>query len=588
MRSHRPTHIPVSTRADSERGTVTAPHESSVAAGLEALESGGNAMDAAVAAALVAGVVEPTETTLAGSGFGLYHESGAQPWSIDFGPKAPLSASSTMFDIDPAAEGSAVLGLTPVVGNANLDGPLASGVPRTLLGLLTAQERFGRLSRAKVCEPAIRAAHDGFPADTWFITNALSDIARLRADDQARSVFLDADGLPVGAQTAAAQGLSFQARPHVRQPALGATLEEASASGPSSLIDGVIAGRLAESSTELGGLLSRADLRSAAPTTSPAQSLRYRDVDVAVPAAPGGGVTQLQILALWQALHPEPRSSHADPVATRRLALAMRHAFADRYQWLGDPAVVPVPTSGLLDPAYADEIADLIRGDADVPGWTHGQPWVTYASKAVHDPWLHVPDHGDRPVWRPDTASRPSSGTTHISVADADGNIASVTHTAANHFGNGVACPRTGLLFDSAMAWFNAAPGAANSISPSGRALANMAPALVIKDGTAKAALGASGGRRIIGAVAQIVIDLVDGGFPIEEVLALPRIDASGRNLLVHEGLSGHVEAVADLDPVVIPHSNEPFTMDFSRPNLAGYDAAGIPTSAVNTLHYND
>lgn len=588
MRSHRPARLPVSTRTDADRGTVTAPHESSVTAGLEALESGGNALDAAVAAALVAGVVEPTETTLAGSGFGLYHESTGNTWSVDFGPKAPLAASSAMFDIDPAAEGPAMLGLAPVVGNANLDGALASGVPRTLLGLLTAHGRFGRLPRRKVCEHAIRAAYDGFPADTWFITSAVSDIARLRADQEARSVFLDAEGLPIGSRTAAAQGLSFQTRPRVRQPALGATLEEVCASDDSTLLDGAIARRLVETSAEHGGLLSPADLRSAMPTIAPAPSLRFRDVDVAVSAAPGGGATTLQILALWQALHPDATAAHTDPAATRSLALAIRHAFADRYHWLGDPAVVPVPTNGLLDSAYADHVAGLIREDADVPGWATGQPWVTYASRPVHDPWSHMPGHGGAPIWRPDTATPPSSGTTHISVADADGNTAAVTHTAANHFGSGIVCPRTGLLFDSAMAWFNAAPGAANSISPGGRALANMAPALITKDGNAVSALGASGGRRIISAVAQIIIDLVDGGCPIEDVLSRPRIDASGRNLLVHEGLAEHVDAVSDLDPIVVPYTNEPFTMDFARPNLAGYDGAGTPRSAIGTLHYND
>ncbi|QVQ52269.1 gamma-glutamyltransferase [Spiractinospora alimapuensis] len=586
-RSHSPAHTSVSSRK-AEGGSVTAPHESSVTAGLEALESGGNAMDAAVAAALVAGVVEPTETTLAGSGFGLYHESGGRTWSVDFGPKAPLKARSTLFEIDPTADSPAMLGLAPVVGNANLDGPLASGVPRTLLGLLTAQERFGRLPRARVCDHAVRAAHDGFPADTWFVTNAVSDLPRLRANPQTREVFLDAEGLPLGGRTAAAQGLSFQTRPRVRQATLGATLEEVSASGTSALVDGAVARRLVESAAEHGGLLSAADLRSAPPVIGEPVRLRFRDVDVVVPAAPGGGITTLQALGIWQALHPEATSAHADPTATRRLALALRHAFADRYHWLGDPALVPVPTTGLLDHGYAERVAELIRAGQDAPGWTDGPPWVTYASRPAHDPWPHVPGAGPGPVWRPDTATPPSSGTTHISVADADGNIASITHTAANHFGNGMICPRTGLLFDSAMAWFNAAPGAANSVSPSGRALANMAPALVTRDGQGVAALGASGGRRIISAVTQIVIDIVDGRHPVEDVLALPRVEASGRDLLLHEGLAAHVDAVSDLEPVVIPHSNEPFTMDFARPNLAGFDAAGTPVSAIATPHYND
>ncbi|WP_197519674.1 gamma-glutamyltransferase [Pseudonocardia sp. HH130630-07] len=494
MRSHHPVRHSVSVRSGDPDGTVVAPHESSCAAGTAMLERGGNAVDAAVAAALVAGVVEPTETTLAGSGFLLHHTAAGDTWSVEFGPTAPLHATGTMFDLDAGAASSPILGLAPVVDDANLDGPLASGVPRTLLGLLTAQERFGVLDRETVCAPAVRAAHDGFPADTWFVTNALADIGRLRADEQARRTFLDDSGPPVGAGSAGVYGATFGSRPRVVQPALGDTLERAAALGPSALTDGEIARRLLETAGERGGLLSPADLRAAGPAVRPALTLRYRDTDVAVPAAPGGGWTELQILATWQALHPDRTVPTSDPARLRELALVLRHAFADRYHWHGDPQVVPVPLDGLLSAPHARGIAGLVRDDLDVPGWRDGLPWVTFAARAAHDPWPHDPGRGDTPVWRPEGGSTPGSGTTHVSVVDGAGNSVAVTHTAANHFGSGILCPRTGLLFDSAMAWFNAAPGAANSIAPGARALTNMGPVLLSRDGRATAALGASGG----------------------------------------------------------------------------------------------
>ncbi len=587
MRSHRPPRHSVSVRRD-PGGTVVAPHESACSAGTSALEAGGNAVDAAVAAALVAGVVEPTETTLAGCGFLVHHTASGDTWSVEFGPTAPLNASSTMFDVDEGAASSPILGLAPVVGNANVDGPRASGVPRTLLGLLTAQQRFGVLPRERVCAPAIRAAHDGFPADTWFLTSALADVDRLRADDGARRTFLDDDLLPIGSRSASAYGPTFGPRPRVPQPVLGRTLERVAALGPSSLTDGEIARQLVDTSAERDGLLSLADLRAAAPTIRPARTLRYRDTDVAVPAAPGGGWTELQILAIWQALYPEPAPPTAGPERLRALALVLRHAFADRYHWLGDPDAVPVPLGGLLSAGYASAIADRVRRGEDVPGWREGLPWVTYASTAAHDPWPFDPRAGDPPVWRPVGGTRPGSGTTHVSVVDAAGNAVAVTHTAANHFGSGIACPRTGLLFDSAMAWFNAAPGAANSIAPGARALANMGPALLTRDGRAVAALGASGGRRIVSAVAQLVIGLVDGRASVEDALAAPRIEGSGRDLVVDEALCGLGADLTDLDPVVVPASNDPFAMDFARPNIAGLDRSGEPVSAIATLHHND
>lgn len=586
-RSHATGPRAAASRTSTGTGTVVAPHESSVSAGLAMLDQGGNAIDAAVAAALVAGVVEPTETTLAGSGFLLLHDADRRSWSVDFGPTAPLAASPTMFDVDTEAASSAVLGLAPVVDNANVDGPRACGVPRTLLGLLTAHERFGQLPRDTVCAPAISAAYDGFPADMWFVTSALQDHQRLQADPTAAATFLTEAGMPLGSDSLSYYGPTFGPRHRIRQPLLGATLEEAAASGPAALTRGQIAQQLAASSADLGGLLSSDDFRAAAPAIGPALTLRYRGVDVAVPAAPGGGVTELQILALWQALHPTPTTSHGSADRLRQLALTIRRAFADRYHWLGDPAAQPVPTDALLHPDYVRQLADLVAAGDDVPRWRDGAPWITYAGYAAHDPWLHDPQRRSRPVWQPSTASAPTSGTTHISAADASGRLVSITHTAANHFGNGQVCPRTGLLFDSAMAWFNAAPGAANSITPGGRALANMGPALVTSPDGPMAAIGASGGRRIISAVAQIIVNLVDGAQDLDEALMSPRIDASGPDVLIPEALEDQADQLADLGTTLVPASPEPFAMDFARPNAAGFDRSGRTISAIHPHHYH-
>lgn len=587
-RSHRRRSVPVSSRTD-RQGTVIAPHEQSVRAGRELLEAGGNAVDAAVGAALVAGVVEPAETTLAGSGFLLFHDGRQrQPWAVNFGPKAPLAATESMFDLADAADSSAILGLAPVVGNANVDGPLANGVPRTLLGLLSAHARWGRLGREIVCAPAIRAAHDGFPADPWFVLSALSDLERLRASDAARNTFLDEKGLPLGHTSSRPYGVSFDRPTLVRQPLLARTLERASVEPLSVLTTGLIGQELVETAREVGGLLSLADLRAAAPDVEPALTQRYRDADISVPTAPGGGVTELQALAVWEAMHPDPTTSQGSAEQTRQLALALRHVFADRYHWLGDPGEVAVPTTELLNVEYAAGIAQRCLASRDVPGWSDGPPWLTYASHPVHDPWKHSDGANPAPVWLPGTATEPTSGTTHLSVADADGGIVSITHTAANHFGSGVMCPRTGLLFDSAMAWFNAAPGAANSIRPGARALANMGPMLITREGRSVAALGASGGRRIISAMVQLVINIVDGNCGPGAALELPRIEASGPKLLVHEARAEDASDLNGIDAEIIGQSNWPYVMDFGRPNIAGYDEQGTASSAIDTTGHND
>lgn len=548
-------------------------------------ERGGNAVDAAVAAALVAGVAEPAETTLAGGGFMLSHDPRSGPCSVEFGPRAPLAAHPTMFDIDPQADSGGVVCITDTVGQRNLNGALASGVPRTLLGLLTAQENLGKLSRRDVMQPAIDLAHDGFQADSWFVTSVLADLHRLRTDPAASEAFLE-DGLPKGGTGGSALGLAGGPRARVRQPRLGATLDEVALGGLRTLIDGDIATRLIASSTERGGLLSAADLAAAGPEIRRPAGLDFRDSTVYVPGAPCGGRTLLQILAIWSALHARGTTGRETPEHAKSLALTIRHAFADRYHWLGDPDHVVAPEAEVVSESYAAELAELCRRGVDVDGWHTGLPWAVFAGRAAHEPW--GADDDAAPHWSPLLATTPTSGTTHISAAGADGHVVSITHTAAHHFGSGVMCPRTGLLFDAAMAWFNAAPGAANSIAAGKRPQANMCPALVIRPDGRAVAVGASGGRRIISAIAQVVINLIDGDDDIATALDRPRLDASGPVVELDDRRDHDLDAMGALGAKLIPTMNDPYVMDLARPNAAASTSGGQTASAISSQNYSE
>ncbi|WP_037051316.1 gamma-glutamyltransferase [Pseudonocardia halophobica] len=563
-------------------GTVAAPHEVSVRAGLEMLERGGTAVDAAVAAALVAGVVEPAETTLAGSGFLVLADPADGAWSVEFGPRAPRTAHSTMYALDLDSQDYPVNGVAAVVGKANSDGPLATGVPRTLLGLLTAQERFGRLPRRMVLAPAIAAAADGFAIDPFFLVSALGDLGRLGRDAGARATFLDAEGLPLGRTSGSHAGTSYAPPSRLPQPVLAATLAEvADAPDLDLLRTGAVAERIVATSGELGGILTAADLAASAPDIVRPLSTVFRGHEILVPAAPSGGLTQLQALATWQALHPEGGPIEDTAERTRQLAAVLLHAFADRYHWLGDPDVVPVPpASALLAPGYIRLLAEQVRARA-VPTTEGAPPWSFYAGRAEHDPWAFATSHV--PAWEPELASTPTAGTTHVSVVDAEGRAVSVTHTAAHPFGSAIVCSRTGLLLDSAMAWFNAAPGAANSIRPGARPLANMGPTVITHEGRPVAALGASGGRRIISTMVQLVINLLDRRTSLTDALAAPRVDASGPELLLQGSLGTHAPELADLAAVAVRGTNAPFTTDFARANGAVRHAGGT-RSAVDAL----
>jgi gamma-glutamyltranspeptidase/glutathione hydrolase len=572
------------TSAKGRQGAISAARLETAEAGMEMLNQGGNAVDAAVAAGFVAGVVEPMETTLAGSGFMLVHTpDDSEVHSIEFAPRAPVAACSDMYRIDESRTLDRGLGISTVVGDENLQGIKAAGVPATLTGLIDAHTRFGRLPLSKVLAPAIRLAYDGFFADSYFTLEVVANLSQLRNDPGARKAFLyDGDPFP----SAHLGETSLGSPKLVRQVALGRTLERLAASGTEAVRTGAVGDELTETVQELGGIIGRDDLRSGHTIFARARRMKLQNTDVWGPAAPCGTITQHQILKIWSALYPQGGPQEDMNERLQAYANASWHAFADRYHWLADPDFVAVPEDGLLSEAYAAMLATQIRQGAVAPRSGSGEPlpWEKFASYAAHDPWAFEANQSKKTSWKPQGSTAPTAGTTHISVIDGEGMAVSLTHTAANHFGSKVVCERAGLLFDGAMGWFNARPGAANSIAGGKRPLANMAPMLLTDGGVVTAALGAPGGRRIINAVAQIALNLVECGMSAEDALAAPRIDASGTDILVSERFA---DLVSTWDGEAFPRklvSEQfmPFDYEMARPVIVSRARDGIVTGATD------
>ncbi len=547
------------------------------------LEAGGNAVDAGVAAALVAGVIEPMETTLGGSGFMLVGAPDGQVHSVEFAPRAPRAARPDMFRIDTTRQVERGLGISVVVDDANVQGALAAGVPASLRGLLDGQARFGRLTRPVVMAPAIAAAHGGFEADAYYALEALGNLEALRADPGARSLYLRSGLPPAVAHLGTA---TLGVAPRICQPALGRTLELISAKGVEAFYNGELAHALLASVRELGGMLEPDDLAACRSWIGPARRLGFRDVEVWAPNSPCGALTQLQMLRIWECLHPQSPPVSDEASRIRELAETGWYAFADRYHWLGDPEFVPVPERALLSRDYCLKIAEAIRDRRGPPraGPGDATPWNHFAGIAAHDPWPFEPDARVAPVWRPAGATEAPAGTTHVSVIDGEGMAVSITHTAANHFGSKVVCERTGILLDAAMGWFNALPGAANSIAAGKRPLANMGPLLVTRGGQPMAVLGAPGGRRIISAVLQVLLNLVERSMDAQAALEAPRIDASASALLVSERLFGAAGMLGELMDIALPvdEQHEGFNYELARPVIAVRDAAGAMAAAAD------
>lgn len=556
-----------------KNGAVAAARKPAADAATSILSDGGNAVDAAVAAAFVAGVIQPMETTLAGSGFMLVHEPKTQQvTSVEFAPRAPGEATPNMFEPVKQTGDDSGLGLSAVANDENVLGAKASGVPGTIGGLLAAHRHFGRLPRQRVLQPAVEAAYDGFIADDYYALEVLAHLDALREDPGASAVFLQ-DGMPpVPAHLGSATLGSAQS---IRQPDLGRTLESLAEHGEDIFYKGEIGRSFVQSVAEAGGLLSNEDLVSYSPTFARPLHTTFCGTDIWAPSAPSGGVTELQMLRMWE-MWPEEERSVGSAAWYRALAEIGWNAFADRYYWLGDQDFVPVPLDGLLSKEYARHVVGLIREGNDSPlrYLADGPPWEVFSAMPMHDPWAFEPQGDPKPEWTPAWPSA-AGGTTHISVIDGEGMAVSCTHTAAQHFGAKMVCPRTGLLLDATMGWFNAVPGAANSIAPGKRALANMGPLLATRHGKASAAIGAPGGRRILHAMAQVLIGLLDRNLSAQEALEEPRIDTSGPVLLASNRIDADVLETLRDEGFPLAEVNEehaPHLYELARPLVVTAD----------------
>lgn len=568
------------TPACSTRHVAVAARAETVESGLQMLRGGGNAVDAAVAMGFTAAVVEPTETSIGGSGFMLVHDASTrQCWSVEFPPRAPSAARAELFeplDDDPAA--GQLLGIVRVRSDANAIGYRAPGVPGVVAGLCLASERFGTLALEQLMEPAIALAADGFEVDAYYSLQTLGNLRELRDNPEAAGTLL-ADGLPpVSPFTVARASAS---RPRLRQANLAESLRLIAAHGSDPFYRGEIARAIDEDFKRNGGLLSASDLESYRASVERPLNCTYRGSRVHGPRAPCGSWTALQTLNVLDRLDPPaPEEDQAEQL--HLVAEALRLAFYDRYRRLGDPDFAKVPLEDVLSDAYADRLASLIALDRVCTHFSElaGEPWRELAFDQASDSGATeaTPRSGGRSVPSIETHQDVGHGTTHFCVVDREGSTVSCTMTAGNSFGSKVIAAGTGVLFDSAMSWFDPRPGAVNSIAPGKRPLVNMAPLLISRAGLPVLAVGASGGRRIISAVTQVVSGVLHSGLDITEALAAPRLDGSERVLRVNARVPAQVRDGLERighSLVSIDEEHEWCSYEFAQPAAIMLDESG-------------
>jgi len=508
-------------------GMVVAEHPAGADVGARILERGGNAVDAAVAAAFAMTVVEPFMSTIAGSGTMLVHLARrGETVCLDFNGVAPLAAHETLYTVVGGVS-QALFPWPRVEDDANVFGHRSVAVPGSVAGLALALERYGTMTLADVLAPAIEIAQTGIVHDWYLALKHAHHLEELAA-------------FPEAARTYLRHGRSIHRPPSmqpgdlVQYPDLARTLTLIAREGPSAFYRGAIAQAIADEMATHGGLITREDLAAYEVRVGPALAGRYRDLELALSPGSTGGTTALEMLSIL-AEFPAAKVGWNTVDGLHVRAMACKRAFRDRFEHLGDAALVKAPWERLVSREHAREAAAEIRRLKVAP-----------------------PRRG------------PGAGvdcTTHVGAVDRQRNMVSLTNTAVSLWGSRVVVKDTGILLNNGMIWFDPEPGKANSIAAGKRALVNMVPALGFRRGRPYLTVGAPGGRAIVSAIPQVIANLVDGRGSLQAAIEAPRLHTEGGDVLVSTRVGeAALAGLAKRGHAVVPMQETYSTLNFARP----------------------
>jgi len=476
-----PTHA-AHTPVHAKHGMVVAMESLAVDVGVDVLKKGGNAVDAAVAVGFALAVTHPFAGNIGGGGYMLIRLADGRATFIDFRERAPEKASHDMY-LD--ANGKPT--------HDSIEGWRSSGVPGSVRGFEMAQTKYGKRSWAENMAPAIELASKGFPV-SYALAQSLKGSRSLGASPESKRIFQK-------------DGAFFEVGDTLVEPELAQTLQRIAKNGANEFYVGGTARRFAEEMAKHGGLISSNDLKNyKAIERTPLQGT-YKDYTIITsPPSSSGGIALLEMFGILDGSGYE-KGGFGSASTIHYEAEAMRRAYADRNEYVGDPDFIKVPIAGLLDRSYLARL------------------------RATIDPERATPSDQVRPG-RP--AGTEHDQTTHYSVVDAEGNAVAVTYTLNGGYGNGITVPGLGFLLNNEMDDFAAKPGTpnmfglvqgeANAIAPGKRPLSSMTPTIVVKGGKLFMTAGAPGGSRISTAVAQVILNVIDFGMNVQDAVDAPRV----------------------------------------------------------------
>ena len=503
---------------------ICAPQPEAAEAGADILRAGGNAVDAAVACALVQGVVDPLMAGIAGFGsMGVFMPARGYHGYVDFHAPAPRAARPEMWEDLVVAEARDGYGFI-LQGNVNDVGYQSVCVPASLAAYYQAQREFGVLPWAEIMQPAIAWAESGWvvrPHVAFFwsdpgMMGRVPNPDRLTCTAPARALYCREDGSPK------------RVGDLVRNPDYATVLRLIARDGADVFYRGEIAQAIAEDFRAHGGLLALDDLRDYAPRRTDPLWGTYRDWRIATNTPPGGGVMLIEMLNILEAFDLAALG-HNTAEYVRIVAEVMKRATIDKDRHVGDPAFIDIPIERLTGKGYAAGFAAAIRnqGKADVPRFNGGLP---------------------------------SGDTTHISVIDRDGACVSMTHSLG--MPSGVITPGLGFMYNGCMGVFDPRPGHTGSIAPGKARFSSICPSLLLREGKPCLVIGAPGATQIAMGVLQAILNVLDFGMSMTEAVSAARFSATSNAIDVSNRIPRRVTCELEAQGYEVVRS--PYTFGFA------------------------
>ena len=510
--------------------------------GIQILEAGGNAIDAAVAVGFALGFAEPNATGVGGGGFmTLRLASTGETVFIDFRERAPSAASPEMWQTYTDANGN-----TAVIGSQKTLGGKSSGIPGEVAGMLYALENYGTMSREEVLRPVADLARAGLTVSPTLNSDMMNSYDTMLLYSESGDLFLkDIDGMK----------MPYEVGEVFKNPEYAKLMEKIIAEGRDGFYKGEVAKAIVDTVNKYGGLFTMEDMANYEVEVLEPIKGTYRGYEIiSSPPPSSGGTIIVQILNILENFDlPSMEDNSAEEL--HLISEAFKMAYADRGEYMGDVKFVDVPLDGLVSKDYAKLLSEKI------------DPNVSMENVMPDDPWMF--EHED---------------TTHFSVADKEGNIVAVTQTVNYVFGSKVAIPGWGFVMNNEMDDFVVGAGHPNSIAGNKTPLSSMSPTVILTpEGEPYAVLGSPGGTTIIAAVAQVISNLIDHGMTMQEAVDAPRISGYNNNTISYESRIDP-EEIAKLEAIGhICEASDDWNRSFGSVNAVRYapdgtlDGAGDP-----------